>query len=161
MIVKVPLPEPWASLNKMLAQAQANISSDNENDGVQLRLNHLHNNQGFLLFVELQNVIVVLLPVSFCSRKQRKRRGKSMGGMDHGHGEDFRTKVWSMTGGPNCRPKHWKRNTAIAMFGVFLICIPIAMKSAELEVSLFHSLLLAVNQFIIVNDFESLGVICF
>ena len=34
MIVKVPLPEPWASLNKMLAQAQANISSDNENDGV-------------------------------------------------------------------------------------------------------------------------------
>ncbi|RVW27065.1 hypothetical protein CK203_057781 [Vitis vinifera] len=81
-----------------------------------------------------------------------------MGGVDHGHGEDFRTKVWSMTGGPNCRPKHWKRNTAIAMFGVFLICIPIAMKSAELEVSLFHSLLLAVNQFIIVIDFESLGV---
>jgi hypothetical protein len=39
-----------------------------------------------------------------------------------------------MTGGPNCRPKHWRRNTAIAMVGVFLICIPIAMKSAELEV---------------------------
>lgn len=63
-----------------------------------------------------------------------------MGGTDHGHaGEgahgDFRGKVWSMTGGPYCRPKHWKRNTAIAMAGVFLICIPIAMKSAELEVS--------------------------
>ena len=60
-----------------------------------------------------------------------------MGGAEHGHGEahgDFRTKVWSMTGGPYCRPKHWKRNTAIAMAGVFLICIPIAMKSAELEV---------------------------
>ncbi|KAH9732774.1 transmembrane protein [Citrus sinensis] len=62
-----------------------------------------------------------------------------MGGADHGHaGEgahrDFRAKVWSMPGGPNCRPKHWKRNTAIAMAGIFLICIPIAMKSAELEV---------------------------
>ncbi|QCE12261.1 hypothetical protein DEO72_LG10g3502 [Vigna unguiculata] len=57
------------------------------------------------------------------------------GGGDHGHGNgDFRTKVWSMTGGPYCRPKHWKRNTAIAMFGVVLVCIPIAMKSAELEV---------------------------
>ncbi|KAK4266796.1 hypothetical protein QN277_023670 [Acacia crassicarpa] len=58
------------------------------------------------------------------------------GGADHGHGEahgDFRSKVWSMSGGPYCRPKHWKRNTAIAMFGVFLVCIPIAMKSAELE----------------------------
>ncbi|KAJ0715187.1 hypothetical protein HanPI659440_Chr13g0498201 [Helianthus annuus] len=54
------------------------------------------------------------------------------GGGDHGHG-DFRTKVWTMTGGPNCRPLHWKRNTAIAMAGIFLVCIPIAMKSAELE----------------------------
>ena len=62
------------------------------------------------------------------------------GGGDHGHhgevahGGDFRAKVWSMTGGPYCRPKHWKRNTAIAMVGVVLICIPVAMKSAELEV---------------------------
>ncbi|KAJ6344195.1 hypothetical protein OIU76_005841 [Salix suchowensis] len=61
------------------------------------------------------------------------------GGAEHGHGaegahSDFRAKVWSMSGGPNCRPKHWRRNTAIAMFGVFLICIPIAMKSAELEI---------------------------
>jgi hypothetical protein len=60
------------------------------------------------------------------------------GGADHGHGGngDFRHKVWSMTGGPNCRPKHWKRNTAIAMFGVFLVCIPIFKLSAKLEVSL-------------------------
>lgn len=64
-----------------------------------------------------------------------------MGGGEHAHGDghgahggDFRAKVWSMSGGPYCRPKHWKRNTAFAMFGVFLICIPIAMKSAELEV---------------------------
>ncbi|KAM6601193.1 hypothetical protein CsatA_020802 [Cannabis sativa] len=63
-----------------------------------------------------------------------------MGGAEHGHGEgahghttDFRHKVWSMSGGPNCRPVHWKRNTAIAMAGIFLVCIPIAMKSAELE----------------------------
>ncbi|KAK2650373.1 hypothetical protein Ddye_017862 [Dipteronia dyeriana] len=60
------------------------------------------------------------------------------GGADRGHGGeashgDFRSKVWTMSGGPNCRPKHWKRNTAIAMAGIFLICIPIAMKSAELE----------------------------
>ncbi|RRT82690.1 hypothetical protein B296_00019493 [Ensete ventricosum] len=57
-------------------------------------------------------------------------------GVHHGGVEDFRNKVWSMTGGPYCRPKHWKRNTAIAMFGVFLVCIPIAMKSAELEVGI-------------------------
>jgi hypothetical protein len=47
-----------------------------------------------------------------------------------------------MSGGPYCRPKHWRRNTAIAMFGVFLVCIPIAMKSAELEVSLLILLIL-------------------
>ncbi|CAL5192628.1 unnamed protein product [Lathyrus oleraceus] len=57
------------------------------------------------------------------------------GAADHGNGGngDFRYKVWSMTGGPNCRPKHWKRNTAIAMFGVFLVCIPIFKLSAKLE----------------------------
>ncbi|KAG6426506.1 hypothetical protein SASPL_110730 [Salvia splendens] len=61
------------------------------------------------------------------------------GGGDHhhhadgAHGGDFRAKVWSMTGGANCRPKHWKRNTAVAMAGIVLICIPIAMKSAQLE----------------------------
>ncbi|RZC57484.1 hypothetical protein C5167_004785 [Papaver somniferum] len=67
-----------------------------------------------------------------------------MGGGGAHHGEaashvDFRTKVWSMPGGPYCRPVHWKRNTAVAMFGIFLVCIPIAMKSAELESSLGKS----------------------
>ncbi|KAL7161555.1 hypothetical protein ACSBR2_042092 [Camellia fascicularis] len=38
-----------------------------------------------------------------------------------------------MTGGPYCRPKHWKHNTVIAMAGIFRICISIAMKSAKLE----------------------------
>ncbi|KAL0746172.1 hypothetical protein Bca101_028174 [Brassica carinata] len=56
-----------------------------------------------------------------------------MGGGAGGEGGDFRAKVWSMSGGPYCRPKHWRRNTAFAMLGVFLVCIPIAMKSAELE----------------------------
>ncbi|KAH0871803.1 hypothetical protein HID58_078825, partial [Brassica napus] len=64
----------------------------------------------------------------------RKKKGDPMGGgAENGHGGDFRAKVWSMSGGPYCRPKHWRRNTAFAMFGVFLVCIPIAMKSAELE----------------------------
>ena len=73
------------------------------------------------------------------------------GGGDHGHhgevahGGDFRAKVWSMTGGPYCRPKHWKRNTAIAMVGVVLICIPVAMKSAELEVYPSRSLSLSLS----------------
>jgi hypothetical protein len=62
--------------------------------------------------------------------------GGDHGGHGAGGGGDFRQKVWSMTGGPNCRPVHWRRNTAIAMLGVFLVCIPIAMKSAELEVPL-------------------------
>ncbi|CAF1702980.1 hypothetical protein YC2023_037946 [Brassica napus] len=53
--------------------------------------------------------------------------------MGGGGGGDFRAKVWSMSGGPYCRPKHWRHNTAFAMLGVFLVCIPIAMKSAELE----------------------------
>ncbi|GKU88212.1 hypothetical protein SLEP1_g2502 [Rubroshorea leprosula] len=78
---------------------------------------------------------------SNCSNKEisvnRSSKLAETGGAEHGQGhgaEDFRTKVWSMSGGPYCRPKHWHRNTAVAMFGVFLICIPIAMKSAELEV---------------------------
>ncbi|KAH0470769.1 hypothetical protein IEQ34_000492 [Dendrobium chrysotoxum] len=37
-------------------------------------------------------------------------------GHDEQHGaEDFRLKVWSMTNGPNCRPKYRRRNTAIAI----------------------------------------------
>lgn len=58
-------------------------------------------------------------------------------GGEHGHhgvdGGDLRTKVWSMTRGPYCRPKHRKRNPAIAMFIIFLVCISIAIKSAKLE----------------------------
>lgn len=75
------------------------------------------------------------------------------GGGEHGHGvEDFRAKVWSMSGGPYCRPKHWRRNTAIAMFGVFLICVPIAMKSAELEVHKSPSSLSLSLSYITVSD---------
>ncbi|CAD5326718.1 unnamed protein product [Arabidopsis thaliana] len=82
-----------------------------------------------------------------------------MGGGEHGHGAeggDFRAKVWSMTGGPNCRPKHWRRNTAIAMFGVFLVCIPIAKLSAKLEVYfitlvLHYFITLVLQYFIIVR----------
>ncbi|WMV20491.1 hypothetical protein MTR67_013876 [Solanum verrucosum] len=59
------------------------------------------------------------------------------GGGDHSHGGDFRTKVWSMSGGPYCRPVHWKRNTAIALAGIVLVCIPVALKSAELEEVIF------------------------
>ncbi|TKY65491.1 product protein [Spatholobus suberectus] len=72
------------------------------------------------------------------------------GGGDHGHAHgDFRNKVWSMTGGPYCRPKHWKRNTAIAMVGVVLICIPIAIKSAELEIRGFD---LAAHDYMLMID---------
>ncbi|KAL5989450.1 hypothetical protein ACLOJK_010342 [Asimina triloba] len=74
--------------------------------------------------------------IGCCLSGRRRRRRRMGGGGDvhhHGADGDFRTKVWTMTGGPYCRPKHWKRNTAIAMFGIFLVCIPIAMKSAELE----------------------------
>ncbi|CAH2069187.1 unnamed protein product [Thlaspi arvense] len=72
----------------------------------------------------------------FCGTDRFSDLGNKMGGAEHGHGGeggDFRAKVWSMSGGPYCRPKHWRRNTAMAMFGIFLVCIPIAMKSAELE----------------------------
>ncbi|WOL04949.1 hypothetical protein Cni_G13672 [Canna indica] len=68
---------------------------------------------------------------------------EASGGADGGAG-DFRANVWSMTGGPYCRPKHWKRNTAIAMFSIFLVCIPIAMKlpssrsTTFIEVAMLH-----------------------
>ncbi|KAG0447884.1 hypothetical protein HPP92_028106 [Vanilla planifolia] len=74
---------------------------------------------------------------SFVGSNRREMGGGEHQGHGHGgvHGpEDFRQKVWTMTGGPYCRPKHWRRNTAIALFGIFLVCIPIAKKSAELEV---------------------------
>ncbi|CAA2991891.1 uncharacterized protein LOC111396725 [Olea europaea subsp. europaea] len=53
--------------------------------------------------------------------------------VDGAHDGDFRAKVWSMSGGLYCRPKHWKQNATFAMFGIILFCIWIAMKSAELE----------------------------
>ena len=59
------------------------------------------------------------------------------GGHGHGHGHypGYPSNVWSMTGGWYCNPRHWRRNTAIALSGIFLVCIPIAMKSIELEVN--------------------------
>ncbi|URE36242.1 hypothetical protein MUK42_04038 [Musa troglodytarum] len=82
------------------------------------------------------------------------------GGGEHGsHGGagaagDFRTKVWSMTGGPYCRPKHWKHNTAIAVFGVFLVCIPLAIKSTELEVVILSLVPLSCHS-LIVSRFDA------
>lgn len=72
-----------------------------------------------------------------------RRKGKidKHGGAGAEHRQEvhggFRTKVRSMSGGPYCRMKHWKCNTAITMTGIFLICIPITMKSAELKVLQF------------------------
>ncbi|XP_021857282.1 uncharacterized protein [Spinacia oleracea] len=42
-------------------------------------------------------------------------------------GGDFRSKVWSISGGP----KYRRRNSAFS--DVFLICVPVAMKFAHLE----------------------------
>ncbi|KAH7422797.1 hypothetical protein KP509_12G026100 [Ceratopteris richardii] len=51
----------------------------------------------------------------------------------NGHYPGYPKNVWSLTGGWYCNPRYWRRNTAIALTGIFLVCIPIAMKSAELE----------------------------
>ncbi|KAG4991251.1 hypothetical protein JHK87_024708 [Glycine soja] len=62
--------------------------------------------------------------------------GDGNGHHGHGHGHNnFRNKVWRMSDGPYCRPKHWKHNTSIATVCIVLIYIPIAMKSAKLEKS--------------------------
>ncbi|KAJ7279836.1 hypothetical protein O6H91_06G015400 [Diphasiastrum complanatum] len=45
----------------------------------------------------------------------------------------YPTEVWSPSGGWYCNPRYWRRNTAIAFAGIFLVCIPIAIKSAQLE----------------------------
>jgi hypothetical protein len=59
----------------------------------------------------------------------------AMGGAPHDpHYPGYPTQVWSPTGGWWCHPKLWRRNTVIAFAGIFAVCIPIAMKSAELEV---------------------------
>ncbi|KAF8107100.1 hypothetical protein N665_0126s0018 [Sinapis alba] len=93
---------------------------------------HLHSSSSSSLFA-----ILLISPRKKESVIQWTDHRIQMGGAEHGHGGggggDFRAKVWSMSGGPYCRPKHWRRNTAFAMLGVFLVCIPIAMKSAELE----------------------------
>jgi hypothetical protein len=61
-------------------------------------------------------------------------RRHTMGG-GGGHGDFYYPKeVWSPTGGWWCDPKHWRRNTALALTGIALVCIPIAMKSISLEV---------------------------
>ncbi|CAI5468662.1 unnamed protein product [Closterium sp. Yama58-4] len=41
--------------------------------------------------------------------------------------------VWALTGGWYCDPKHWRRNTAFALAGIFAVCVPIALTSARLE----------------------------
>ncbi|XP_024379785.1 uncharacterized protein [Physcomitrium patens] len=57
-----------------------------------------------------------------------------MGGAPHdAHYPGYPTQVWSPTGGWWCHPKLWRRNTVIAFAGIFAVCIPIAMKSAQLE----------------------------
>ncbi|EFJ08573.1 hypothetical protein SELMODRAFT_59905, partial [Selaginella moellendorffii] len=41
--------------------------------------------------------------------------------------------IWTPFGGPYCNPRNWRRNTALTLLGIFLICIPIARLSARLE----------------------------
>ncbi|CAM6106201.1 unnamed protein product [Calypogeia fissa] len=55
------------------------------------------------------------------------------GGGHGGHYPGYPTQVWTPLGGWWCDPKYWRRNTAIAMAGIFLTCVPIAIKSAQLE----------------------------
>ncbi len=53
---------------------------------------------------------------------------------DAAHYEGYPKGVWSPTGGWWSDNKYWRRNTALALAGIFLVCIPIAMTSARLEV---------------------------
>lgn len=41
--------------------------------------------------------------------------------------------VWSPAGGWKPDPKYWRRNTAVALAAAVAICVPVFMKSAELE----------------------------
>ncbi|CAK9210442.1 unnamed protein product [Sphagnum troendelagicum] len=52
---------------------------------------------------------------------------------DAAHYEGYPKGVWSPTGGWWSDHKYWRRNTALALAGIFLVCIPIAMTSARLE----------------------------
>eukprot|EP00897_Mesotaenium_endlicherianum_P009792 jgi/Mesen1/8841/ME000053S08241 len=58
---------------------------------------------------------------------------EAMAGGGHGGYPGYPTEVWSPSGGWWCDPKLWRRNTAIAFVGIIAICIPVAMKSAQLE----------------------------
>ncbi|KAM7276370.1 hypothetical protein ACFE04_018236 [Oxalis oulophora] len=51
----------------------------------------------------------------------------------HGAEGDYKMKVWSMTGGPNCRPKYWRSNTVFALFEIFLVHVALAVKFVELD----------------------------
>jgi len=68
---------------------------------------------------------------------------------DAAHYEGYPKGVWSPTGGWWSDHKYWRRNTALALAGIFLVCIPIAMTSARLEVifCLFHIMLFSVLGF--------------
>jgi hypothetical protein len=70
-----------------------------------------------------------------------------MGGGANPSTHNYPTQVWTPTGGWWCHPKYWRRNTVFAFAGIVAVCIPIAMKSAELEVltlwTLFHILLVS------------------
>ncbi|KNA06701.1 hypothetical protein SOVF_178550 isoform A [Spinacia oleracea] len=79
-----------------------------------------------------------LVGVSACGSATDSTIGGEMGGYGgYVDGGDFRSKVWSISGGP----KYRRRNSAFS--DVFLICVPVAMKFAHLEVFyLFLSLVL-------------------
>ncbi|XP_056699908.1 uncharacterized protein [Spinacia oleracea] len=69
-----------------------------------------------------------LVGVSACGSATDSTIGGEMGGYGgYVDGGDFRSKVWSISGGP----KYRRRNSAFS--DVFLICVPVAMKFAHLE----------------------------
>ncbi|KAK9840385.1 hypothetical protein WJX74_008977 [Apatococcus lobatus] len=54
--------------------------------------------------------------------------------MAGGHGvPDYPTGVWSPAGGWHADPKHWKRNTAVALVAIVAICVPVWRMSAAAE----------------------------
>lgn len=71
-------------------------------------------------------------------KKEERQEGiiiiVAMGGGANPSTHNYPTQVWTPTGGWWCHPKLWRRNTVFAFAGIIAVCIPIAMKSAELEV---------------------------
>ena len=55
-------------------------------------------------------------------------------GHGHGHYPGYPTEVWTPTGGWYADPKLWRRNTFVAMAGIFAVCVPIFIASVKLEV---------------------------